>query len=466
MNPDPELAIQNLGSFRDPAGAIYETKEQVFRVLTMDGTARLRRSFEAGLLQKLISDGKLVPFSHVSGITHLPLPKGGTVLEHPKLPFISYPYEWSFHHLRTAALFHLQLQLTALEFGIALADASAFNIQFVSGEPLFIDHLSFVPYTDGDLWWGYDQFLRQFVNPLIIAAYTRTDWRALLAMNWGGVTSPSTRRLLPAWRRFRPAIFRHVSMPAILQGAAESLDEPETNRSLRISRRAYEKQLHGIHDLISALRLRSDASDWSAYQHTRTYSDGEVQQKQDFVRAYCRTRRPMLLVDLGCNTGEFARVALESGAADVVGVDSDAASIELCSRAASRERLRFLPLALDVLNPTPGLGWNNLERTSFCERCIGKSVLALALVHHLAITGQVPLPAIVEWITTTFRDGVIEFIPLDDPAARTLSRNARHIPIAYSRGEFEQSLSSRSEIIREEVISNSGRVLYHFRSGR
>lgn len=463
---------QDPGSFRDPAGVVFDHDGRILRLCSAEGAARIAAVEATELLQTLVAEGRLLPYAQVADGAGLDVPDGGLVLEHPRLDFVTYPYEWSATFLRRVALFHLRLQLDAFDRGVTLIDATPFNVQSRNGQPVFIDHLSFAPYVPGELWWGYDQFLRGFLNPLVLAASGRSLWRALYRARFAEIDPETTRTLLPWYRRLRPGVFRHVSVPALLQRTGEGdpvavdiatrADAP----TLSIPPQRYRAQLAGLLAFVETLDVSGGTSHWQDYTDARSYDADEVATKRAFVARYCAAETPALLVDLGCNTGEFARVALDHGAASVVGVDSDPASIEAAAQDIGDRRIAFVPLVIDLRDPVAGMGWRNRERASFLARCQDRSVLALALTHHLAITGRIPLPEVARWLTATFRDGVVEFVPLDDPMAVRLMRNVRAQPVDYTRTAFEDALAEGAAIVDRVQTSASGRMLYRFRAMR
>ncbi|MHA1543984.1 MAG: class I SAM-dependent methyltransferase, partial [Alphaproteobacteria bacterium] len=159
------------GSFRDPGGQVFLKNNRVFRTVTKLAADDFDFVEKSGLVEKLEAAGQIVSSKKV-GKTANELASANlhTVLEHNKIPFISYPYEWPAQQLKKAALLQLDIMLEGLKHNVTLSDASAYNFQFIGARPIFIDRLSLVPYVEGEIWTGYRQFCEQFLFPLILAS--------------------------------------------------------------------------------------------------------------------------------------------------------------------------------------------------------------------------------------------------------------------------------------------------------
>jgi len=418
-----------------------------------------------GLTEQLQKDEKLVAEELVdTSILGEQVKDAAFVLEHARLPFISYPYEWSFAALKVAALLHLDIQLAALEKDVALTDASAYNVQFIGARPIFIDHLSFRRYVDGEFWAGHRQFCEQFVNPLLLRALTGVPHNAWFRGTLEGISAQELRNVIPWHSRMSWNVLTNVYMQASLQGSSTDASAAiEKAKSRRLPKIGFEQMLRGMRRWISRLEPKSGgASVWQDYAHDNSYADEEASQKKQFVAQFVAGAQPELILDIGCNTGDYSSVALESGARFAVGFDYDHGALDYAFRRATRESLNFLPLHLDAANPSPNQGWMQQERQGLGDRAKGDAVLALAVVHHLAIARNIPLQQVIDWLVDMAPQGVIEFVPKSDPMVQRLLQMREDLFDDYDKSSFESMLSSRATIQTSRQVSSSGRMLYSF----
>jgi ribosomal protein L11 methylase PrmA len=385
------------------------------------------------------------------------------VVEHPKLPFISYPYEWCFHALKDAALLHLDVHLRCLERGVTLSDASAYNIQFRGPQPVFIDTLSFRPYRDGEIWTAHRQFCDQFLNPLLLRALLGIPHNAWYRGSMEGIPVDHLANALPLRAKLSPNVLKHVVLHALLERSSRAQRPAGEIRQMRLPLEAFRAMLRGLRDWLSRLEPKDGGkSVWRDYAEVNSYSSDETRRKAEFVRRFAAATRPAQLWDLGCNTGEYSRAALQAGARLCIGFDFDLGALERAYLRARAEGLNLLPLHLDATNPSPSQGWAQHERKGMQERGPADAVLALAFVHHLAVAKNVPLDYVVDWLVGLARAGVIEFVPKDDPMVGELLRLRQDIFADYSEQAFEQALAARARIRRVEQVSATGRKLYWF----
>jgi ribosomal protein L11 methylase PrmA len=388
------------------------------------------------------------------------------VLEHPRLPFISYPYEWSFSALKAAALLHLEIQQRALKKDVTLTDATAYNIQFVGHRPVFIDNLSFRRYEDGEYWAGHRQFFEQFVNPLLLRSMNGVAHNAWYRGELEGISAEDLSRVLPWRSRLSWNVLTNVFMQARLQNASGSSAAIEKAKSRKLPRIAYDQILHGLHKWVSKLQPKENTKTvWQDYATDNSYADEEAVNKRKFVAEFTNAVRPALLLDIGCNTGDYSIEALENGAQLAVGFDFDTGALEYGYRRAVDEGRNFLPLHLDAANPSPNQGWGQAERMGFRERAKGDAVLGLALIHHLAIAKNLPLAEVIAWLVAMAPQGVIEFVPKNDAMVQRLLQIREDLFDDYDQEIFEKYLGDRARIVKSEQVSASGRVLYWFDRG-
>ena len=457
-------AARDGGSFRDPAGHVYEVGDRIYRSVharALDDYTFLR---DSGFLARAIEQGWIVGSRETrDGPADA---NGALVLEHERIPFVSYPYEWSFPTLKAAALFHLDLQLAALDAGVALSDASAYNVQFVGVRPKFIDVLSLRRYRDGEFWLGHRQFCEQFLNPLLLRSELGIPFNPWYRGSLEGIPTADVARLLPKRKLLSWNILSHVFLQAKMQREAHGGARTERAQGAMARR----LPLAGLRGMLGQLRrwiARLAPADtgptvWGSYADANTYAGEEATAKRDFVAAFAREVKPRLLWDLGCNTGAYSAAALGAGAQYVVGFDFDHGALERAYARAEAEKLDFLPLFLDAANPSPFQGWRGLERKSLQARASADAIVALAFEHHLAIGRNVPLPQVVSWLCELAPRGVIEFVRKEDPTIQQMLALREDIFPDYTQEAFEQLLRTNARIVRSQQVSSAGRTLYWY----
>ena len=459
------------GSFRDPDGRVVIADDgRVFRALSETGLEDWRALAESELLEELTAEGLLVatePADGERGLEELRslLPaEPAMVLRHERLSFVSYPYEWSFAMLRDAALLQLDLTLRALDAGLALKDATPYNVQWRGSRPLFIDVSSFERLREGEPWAGYRQFCALFLYPLMLQAYRGFDFQPLLRGSLDGIAPGQAAALLRGRDVLRRGVLSHVRLHARLERANEARTGAEVKGELKRARfntEVIRANLRKLTKLVRWLRWRPGETVWTAYRERNTYAEGEAAAKEAFVREAVGTRHRGLAWDLGCNDGAFSRIAAE-GSDFVVAVDSDHATVDGLYRALAAERNEtILPLVGNLVDPSPGLGWRGAERRPLEGRGSPDLALALALVHHLSITGNVPLADLVDWLASLGATLVVEFPTRQDPMVkRLLAAKREGLHADYELGNFERLLGERFEVERREALESGTRVLF------
>jgi ribosomal protein L11 methylase PrmA len=457
-------AQPDAGSYRDPSGRVFVLNDRVLRTVAPRATADFEYVRSTGVLQSLIAEGSAIAEEQVDpGV----LPRGfndaSYVLQHPKLPFISYPYEWCFTALKRAALLHLDIQMRCLEQGVALSDASAYNVQFLGTKPIFIDSLSFRRYREDEFWVGHKQFCEQFLNPLLLRALLGVPHNAWYRGVLEGIPTVELSRLLPLYRKLSWDVLTNVVMPASFQRAATSGTQVEMPSSGRFPRAAMQRMLERLRRWISRLQPADGGKTvWGDYAGQTSYVADEAERKRALIVQFAASVRPSMIWDIGCNTGDYAKAALEAGAGYAVGFDFDQGALDAAFTRAESEGLSFLPLFLDLANPTPSQGWAERERRGLTDRASADAILGLALVHHLAIGRNIPLEQVVAWLIDLAPNGIIEFVPKSDPMVQRLLRLREDIFDDYGEEAFAKHLQAGAKIVQVAEVSASGRRLFWF----
>ncbi|MEK6277301.1 MAG: methyltransferase [Actinomycetota bacterium] len=461
------------GSFRDRDSRVVVAQDAVYRVLSEQGADDWRALAESPLFERLTSEGSLVGTEEVStdalgeaaaGV----LPDGAqAVLRHERIPFVSYPYEWTFGMLQDAALLTLDLELAALDAGLALKDATPYNVQFRGSAPVFIDVGSFERLREGEPWVGYRQFCMLFLYPLLLQAYKDIPFHPWLRGSVDGITPSEAARFFTLRDRLRRGVLAHVALHARLERRYEEREGGEVKAELKkanFKTELIKANVQRLRKLVAKLSWKAGDTAWTNYRQDCTYSDAEAERKATFVREAVGSARPALVWDMGCNDGAYSRIAAEH-AAYVVAFDYDHATVEALYRSLrSEEEHGILPLVGNLADPSPGLGWRGLERRPLEDRGTPDLALALALIHHVSITANVPVAEFLDWLHGLDCALVIEFPTREDPMVRRLLSGKREGSNSdYELETFERLLNERFDVDRSEPLPSGTRVLYQAR---
>lgn len=459
---DPGTPTPDPGSFRDWDSRVYALDGRVLRALGPDGLDGWRALAGSELFAAAVAEGKLVATEEVD--ERLPEEAGAAaVLEHERIPFVSYPYEWSFSMLRDAALLQLELVRRALDEDLTLKDASPYNVQWRGTSPVFIDVGSFERLREGEPWQGYRQFCLLFLNPLLLQAYTGAPFQPWLRGSLDGIHPDELRGVLSGRHRLRPGVLAHVVLHARLE---RRHGDGERDVKAELARAGFRKELvaanvRRLEKLVRRLRWEPGPTTWSDYGATTSYTEDDAARKESFVREVAARRRRGLVWDVGANEGRHARIAAEH-ADTVVAFDADAAVVDRLYRELAAEgATRILPLVGDVTDPSPGLGWRGRERLPLEERGRPELTLCLALLHHVSIAGNVPVTAFLDWLADLRTEIVLELPTRDDPrVAALLARKRPGAHPDYDREPFERALAERFEVERSLELAGATRILY------
>jgi hypothetical protein len=448
-------------SFRDPSGFVFWRDGRPYRQIQPAFAAEWD-AFAGGALERsLIEARRLLPYE-LADLALSATPGAHAVIAPEPVEFVSYPYEWTFGELRDAALLTLDVELEAIRAGWSLKDASAYNVVFRGPQPILIDSLSFEPLEDGAPWVAYRQFCEHFLAPLALMARRDVRLGDLLRANPDGVPLDLAARLLPWRTRFDFGLLSHVHLHARAQArhAADGTSPAQDARRPTLSRSRLEGLIRNLRSTVAGLDWRPTGTEWADYAEHTSYSPVAVADKDRLVDAFVRHVHGARVWDLGANTGRFSRLAADAGKR-VVAFDIDPAAAERHYRALrGADRSDVLPLVGDVANPSPAIGWAGRERRSLLERANADAILALALVHHLAIARNVPLGLVVDLFADLAPWAIVEFVPKDDPMVGRLLATRRDVFPDYGLDAFRAAATSRFDVVREERIADSPRVLF------
>jgi hypothetical protein len=442
-------------SFRDPAGYMYrDGKGRLLRRVTSVGIPDYEMARDSGLYAQLHKDRLLVPHREVSA------GKDAVDIAPEELHTVSYPFEWSFSMLRDAALATLAVQKVALAAGMSLKDASAYNVQFMAGRPVLIDTLSLEPYKKGEPWVAYGQFCRHFLAPLALMAHTDIRLSQLSREYIDGVPLDLASVMLPRRALYRPGLLMHIAMHARAQ-------QTRARDYKRASAAVSQTQLHAILDnlerTIRAMRPRVFRSEWMDYYENTNYSDRAAKAKQKLIAEFTTGMKLKSVLDLGGNDGHYSQAFADRGI-DVVCPDIDPHAVEYNYRRMREQGgEHMLPLLVDFLNPGGAIGWANEERAPVHERLQADLAMALALIHHICISNNVPFGMVSEYFSHFAPQLVIEFVPKKDSQVQKLLSTRKDIFPDYDEAHFEAAFSAHYKLVKKAVVAGSARTLYLFK---
>lgn len=446
-------------SFRDPSGFLFYRDKILFRQINQSYKEDYELMIDSGLYNKLLELGMIIPHKEVD-VSPFNQRENYKVIQPELIPFISYPYEWCFSQLKDAALLTLEIQKKALEFNMSLKDCSAYNIQFRNGKPILIDTLSFEKYDEGKPWKAYKQFCQHFLAPLSLMSHKDFRLNQLLRIYVDGIPLDLTAKLLPLRTFTSFSLLSHIHAHAKTQ---KHYGGKKINvKEIKVSKKSLLGLIETLYSGIRKLSLGKVDTEWGDYYSKTNYSEKSFRQKKELISNIIDEIRPSMVWDLGANTGIFSRISSNKGI-NTISFDIDAIAVEKNYQEVLKNKEReILPLQIDLANPSSDIGWHNNERSSFIKRGPSDMVFALALIHHLAISNNLPFYRIVEFFYEISNYLVIEFIPKTDSQVQKLLFTREDIFDEYSRENFELNFEKYFKLLKRIKLENSERFLYLF----
>jgi SAM-dependent methyltransferase len=459
VRPDA-ASLRDPASFRDPSGFVFRREGILLRRVDPSFGARWDEIVGSGVLDRLQAAGRLIPHETVDPM--LAADEGAHAVIRPEeLPVISYPYEWSFGMLRDAALLTLDVQAEIAAGGFSLRDASAYNVQFRQGRPILIDSLSFEPATPGAPWVAYRQFCQHFLAPLALMARRDIRLGGLLREHLDGIPLDLAAALLPGRTRLSMGLGAHLHVHARAQRRHSAGAEASgaAARATTVGRTGAEALIDSLRRTIAGLDWRPEATEWADYDRADA-AEPAVRAKDELVRAMLREAGGTTVWDLGANTGRYSAIAADLGRV-VTAWDVDPGAVERHYRAIRRDEvMTVLPLLVDLAAPSPRIGWALEERLSFLDRANADVVLALALVHHLAIGRNVPLASIAAFLAQIGPSLIVEFVERGDPMVRRLLATREDVFRDYDIDGFRAAFARHFRVDAEQRILDTHRILF------
>lgn len=445
-------------SFRDPSGKVFKYKGDIYRGISLVYKDDFELFIKSGLYDELCEKSLIV--SHESSKLNI---DGFYKIIKPKLiPFISYPYEWSFSQYKDVALLTIRIAKLALTKGMVLKDASAYNVQFVGPNPIFIDTLSFEKYEDGKPWVAYKQFCQHFLAPLALASLV--DHRMLLEMRnfIDGIPLDLTSRLLQGRSRFNLLLNIHIHYHNKAQQKFSDKPQVKTTRTANFSKMAFLAMLNSLETVILSLKSPFKQTEWEKYYDNTNYSDKATKHKKSIVKDFTQKAKPKSVWDLGANNGQYSRIASDYGAQTVAfDIDHNAIEKGYLHEKSIGGNIQFL--IEDLTNPSPAIGWANAERDTLVSRSPADMIYALALIHHLAISNNLPLGMIAEYFSKLGEYLIIEFVPKSDSKVEILLSSRKDIFPEYNQEGFEKAFAKYFKTVSKKDVIGSRRTIYLMR---
>lgn len=444
-------------SYRDNAGFVFKHEHIIYRCINKIYFPHYNKLLQTGLYKELTDAGRLVRHEEID-LSLFSLESFGEVkiILPEQISFISYPYEWSFDMWKDAAIVTLKVMQIALKKGMFLKDATPFNIQFNNGRPVFIDTLSFEIYEEGKPWIAYRQFCECFLSPILLMHYGHRDMAKFFIAYPDGIPLEITKGLLPLKSKFNMHVFMHIWMHSKV--SAITKNNAQLNKDFSFKK--LEVLVKGLLEFVSSLTLKKDKSTWDDYYTNTIIGNQYLLHKKAIIAGFSELISFKTVIDLGANDGYFSML-LKEKATYIIAVDFDSNCVNELYKKIRKEKLpNIIPLVATLNLPSPSIGWANEERTSLTERLKADLVLALALIHHLAISNNVPLKKIAEWFSKMAANLVIEFIPKSDEKVKQLLLHRADIFTDYNIEHFKNSFSGFYDIRNEQKVGDTERVLF------
>lgn len=450
-------------SFRDRSGYVYSDGKNIIRTINEIFKNHWEFGKASGLLDKLVEKDSLIPFSECD-----PLQGSWKTLQVERVPFISYPYEWSFSQLKDAALLTLDLQKEAILHGMIIKDASAFNVQFLGTSAKFIDLLSFEKWENGTPWKAYKQFCTHFLAPLALTSYTDIQCGSMSRLWIDGIPLSIACALLPNRTFFSPRLLLHLHLHAKMQKKHSSQQQSAKDASkVKVSAETLKGITKSLNNTIKNLKLKQNNTEWANYYEDTNYSRPATEAKLNFIdqvaSELCREVKLPMAIDLGANTGLFSR-CLSPYFEKIIAPDIDPCAVDNHYTNLKKDGIsNILPLVIDLSNVSPALGWGCSERDSFDSRCNANFITALALIHHLVITAGIPLYLISDYISSLLSlNGtlLIEFVPKEDSQVKRMLLSREDVFDDYNIDGFKKVFSTNFIIEKIFPIPETERTLF------
>ena len=438
-------------SFRDPSSYVYHENNTIYRKINKIYFKQYDYLITSGLYDELVEKKLLIKHQEIERNDEY------IIIKPEQVPFISYPYEWCFDELKDASLLTLEIQNIALKYNMILKDATAYNIQFLNGKPIFIDTPSFEFYEEGSPWGAYGQFCRHFMAPLLLMANVDENLNCLLRNYIDGIPIDLADNILK--NRGGMTAFQHIKIHG------KSISQNNNSNELKkvnISKTNMINIILMMKRQIEKLKRQNNNTEWDKYYDNTNYDELAEKSKFSIVEKYLKNIKfnPNDIVwDFGANDGKYSKIAEKQGIY-VISYDIDYNAVNRNYKKSEEMGKKILPLLLDLTNPPSSIGFAQNERKGLNERGPVKCIMFLAIIHHVCISNNIPFNKLSKWLSTICNNLVIEFVPKNDSQVQKLLKTRKDIFKNYDEKTFEDEFSRYFKIIEKNKITNSERILY------
>ena len=453
-------------SYVDPHGRLFDAEGGLYRGIYPEYSDRFRSLLGSESFKNLIKRKKLVKTTE----SELTSDTFDLILEHQRLPYVTYCVEWPAEMLRDAGILTLDICLSLIEDDWCLQDAHPWNVLFEGVKPRYVDVGSIRPLADEGslLWIAYQQFCQFFLFPLYLYSKGFEEVaRPQLYRFKEGVSYELCSKVLPLKSKlWTPQILAHLEMPLkasrLVKKAGKEKGLREREKVKIPDKNARRQFFTSLRADIERIPLSIQDSTWSDYYDE--FPDFETEEawntKQKTVARILERLKPTEVIDVACNRGWYALLAAHRGSR-VLAFDFDASCVSQLYNEVSRRKVDVQPLVMDLLNPTPAFGWRNRQYPSAIQRLEAELVFAFAVVHHLVISQWQNFERVVDLLTDfTSRYLLVEFVPLgDDKGEEILTHSAIESTEFYTLDNFKKALSKVYSSLETFPSHPDGRTL-------
>jgi hypothetical protein len=306
---------------------------------------------------------------------------------------------------------------------------------------------------------GYKQFCENFLGPLALISYKDIRLSRMLREYIEGIPLDLISSLLPKKTYLDFHLIIHIHLHARYQ-KNYSNKQSSVVKSKTMSKKSLLGLINSLESAIKKMYWNPSESEWGDYYSNSPHVPKFLEEKINLVSGYLDFLKPKVIWDLGANTGVFSRISSNKGI-PTISMDIDPGCVETnYLQALEKGEKNLLPIWVDLNNPSPGIGWDNKERMSLQERGPVDTILVLALIHHLAISNNVPLLNIARFFSNICQSLIIEFVPKSDFMVQKMLATREDIFPDYTQVLFEKIFQKYFKIIKTGEISNSDRTLY------
>lgn len=449
--------MQQAISYRDRHGFVTVTTDEVCRYVNYSYSDIYDHLMQSGLYGLLVEKGYLVQHEECT-VDERNKTGYYRVLIPEKIPFISYPSEWCADQWRTVLQTFLEINNLAIEHGMILKDATPYNFTFYNGRCLFFDTLSFSKYENGQPWLAYRQFCESMLGPFALMCFNDPDWARLLNTSTEGWSLSFISKNLSFKSWFNMTLLVHIHWHSKYSNTAV---QKSFNNNTGFDKQKLTVLWNMLHRSVSMWKIRKGSGTWLSYYDEGLVSSDYINDKKLKIKKWLSALLPECMIDLGANNGLFSLMGcLYAKRVIAVELDHDCIN-QLFQSAREKQITNLVTILADLTQPTPGVGWENKEKESLLKRLKGDMLLAVAVIHHLCISKNVPLPLVAQlFADISTRYAIVEFVPKTDEKVRLLLQNREDVFDDYTEPAFTEAFNCYFNLLEVYECGSSGRKLF------